>query len=247
MDKELKKIIYSAVFPFIFVFILWMVKIIEMYFGLDFSGYGILPLDTEGLRGIIFSPLLHGNLKHLASNTAPLLVLGWGLFYFYRKAAYPVFFLSWIITGIWVWAFARENYHIGASTIVYALAAFHIASAIIRRENRLLAFMLLVFFLYGSMIWGFFPDFYPERNISWEGHLMGTLAGIILAVFYRKVGPQRYVPDWDEDEEDEDDELSDEDPYWLMDDQQNIDPRNLNVRFKYHYRRTRKDDEKSSD
>mgnify|MGYP000609639224 CR=1 FL=1 len=238
MDKELKNIIYSAFFPFIFIILLWIVKGVELYFELDFSEFGILPLSAKGLRGIIFSPMLHGDIKHLMSNTAPLIVLGWGLFYFYRRIAYPVFFLSWIITGIWVWAFARENYHIGASTIVYALAAFHIASALIRREKSVLAFMLLVFFLYGSMLWGFFPDFFPKRNISWEGHLMGSLAGIILAVFYRKEGPQRYVPDWDEDE---DEELSDEDPFWLMDDQQDKDPRNLNVRFRYHYRSGSKD------
>ena len=240
MDKELKKIVYSAFFPFLFVFVLWIIKGIELYFELDFSDFGILPLNAKGLRGVIFSPLLHGDLKHLMSNTAPLLVLGWGLFYFYRRIAYPVFFLSWLITGIWVWAFARENFHIGASTIVYSLAAFHIASALIRREKSVLAFMLLVFFLYGSMIWGFFPDFFPNRNISWEGHLMGSLAGIVLAVFYRKEGPQRYVPDWEEDEED-DDELSDEDPYWLIDDQQEEDPRNLNVRYRYHYRPSPKD------
>lgn len=245
MDKELKKIVYSAFFPFLFVFVLWIIKGIELYFELDFSDFGILPLNAEGLRGVIFSPLLHGDLKHLMSNTAPLLVLGWGLFYFYRRIAYPVFFLSWLITGVWVWAFARENFHIGASTIVYALAAFHIASALIRREKSVLAFMLLVFFLYGSMIWGFFPDFFPNRNISWEGHLMGSLAGIVLAVFYRKEGPQRYVPDWEEDEED-DDELSDEDPYWLIDDQQEEDPRNLNVRYRYHYRPSAKD-KKSKD
>lgn len=238
MDKDLKKIIYSAFFPFLFIILLWIVKGIELYFELDFSEFGILPLSAQGLRGVIFSPLLHGDLKHLMSNTAPLLVLGWGLFYFYRRVAYSVFFLSWIITGIWVWAFARENYHIGASTIVYALAAFHIASALIRREKSVLAFMLLVFFLYGSMLWGFFPDFFPNRNISWEGHLMGSLAGIILAVFYRKEGPQRYVPHWEEDEEEE---MSDEDPYWLMDDQQDEDPRNLNVRFRYHYRSGSKD------
>ncbi|MCF8219258.1 MAG: rhomboid family intramembrane serine protease [Bacteroidales bacterium] len=244
MDKELKKIVYSAFFPFLFVFVLWIIKGIELYFELDFSDFGILPLNAKGLRGVIFSPLLHGDLKHLMSNTAPLLVLGWGLFYFYRRIAYPVFFLSWLITGIWVWAFARENFHIGASTIVYSLAAFHIASALIRREKSVLAFMLLVFFLYGSMIWGFFPDFFPNRNISWEGHLMGSLAGIVLAVFYRKEGPQRYVPDWEEDEDD--DELSDEDPYWLIDDQQEEDPRNLNVRYRYHYRPNPKD-KKSKD
>lgn len=237
MDKDLKRVILSAVFPMLFVVILWIIKFIELQFDQDFSHFGVLPLSASGLKGVLFSPLLHGSIKHLASNTVPLLVLGFGLFYFYRKIAFQVFIFSWLFSGLWVWVFARENYHIGASTIVYALAAFHIASALIRRERKLLAFMLLVFFLYGGMIWGMFPDFFPHRNISWEGHLMGTLAGITLAVFYRREGPQRPEPQWDEEE---DEELDDDDPFWMVDDQEE-DPRALNIRYRYHYRKKKKD------
>lgn len=237
MDKELKRILYSAYIPLIFLVILYLVKGVESYYDISFSNYGILPLHTEGLKGILFSPLLHGDWGHLLSNSLPLLVLGWGLFYFYPRIAYPVFFLSWLITGLWVWFFARENYHIGSSTLVYAFAAFHVASALIRREKRILAFMMLVFFLYGSMIWGFFPDFFPHKNISWEGHLMGSFAGIILAVFYRKEGPQRYVPDWDEDDDDDEEE----DPWWLMDEaQENLHPRSPQLKYRYHYTKKKK-------
>lgn len=240
MDKDLKKVIYSLVFPVLFLVLLWTVKIIELQFGISFAKYGILPLKAEGLPGIIFSPLIHGSLDHLTSNSVPILVLGWALFYYYYPVSLKVFFLSWFVSGIWVWVFARESYHIGASTIVYALAAFHIISALIRREKRLLAFMLIVFFQYGSMIWGLFPDFFPNKNISWEGHLMGTIAGIILAVFYRKEGPQRQKFDWEYEEEEEDEEeLDNEKPYWMINDQ-DIDPRELNVRFKYHYRSKKK-------
>ncbi len=236
MDNDLKRIWRSLIFPVFFVVILWIVKLIELQFSLDFSDFGILPLHGKGLPGIILSPLIHGDLKHLMSNSVPLIVLGWGLFYFYRKVALQVFLLSWLFSGLWVWVFARENYHIGASTIVYALAAFHITSALIRREKHVLAFMLLVFFLYGSMIWGMFPDFFPRRNISWEGHLMGTVAGIILAVFYRKEGPQRPSYQWEEEEEQEQEE---EDPYWMVPEKEH-DPRQINVRYRYHYQRKKK-------
>ncbi len=235
MDNDLKRIWRSMIFPVLFVIILWIIKIIELQFSFDFSGFGILPLQVNGLPGILFSPLIHGDLKHLMSNSVPLIVLGWGLFYFYRKVALQVFFLSWLFSGLWVWVFARENYHIGASTIVYALAAFHITSALIRRERHVLAFMLLVFFLYGSMIWGMFPDFFPTRNISWEGHLMGTVAGIVLAVFYRKEGPQRPVPRWEDEEEEEEEEY----PYWMVDEKDH-DPRQINIRYRYHYHRKKK-------
>ena len=75
-----------------------------------------------------------------------------------------------------------------------------------------MAITMAITFLYGSMVWGVFPDFLPEKNISWESHLMGGIAGIILAVYYRKDGPQPKKYDWgDEGEEDED-----EDAYWKV-------------------------------
>jgi hypothetical protein len=80
--------------------------------------------------------------------------------------------------------------HIGSSGVVYALAAYHLTGALVRRRYDLAAFALIVVFFYGSMIWGFFPDFFPERNISWESHLMGAVTGIILALLFRHEGPE---------------------------------------------------------
>ena len=70
-----------------------------------------------------------------------------------------------------------------------------------------MAFSMLVIFLYGSMVWGLFPDFFPQKNISWESHLMGAIAGILLSINYRNTGPRAEVYDWGEDE-DEDEELA---------------------------------------
>lgn len=53
------------------------------------------------------------------------------------------------------------------------------------------------------MIWGIFPI---DEKISWEAHLMGALAGLVLAIFYRKHGPQRIKYDWEEEEDEMDDE-----------------------------------------
>jgi membrane associated rhomboid family serine protease len=204
MNEDQRKIIRSMLLPAIFVVLIWLVKIFEFTTNSDLAVYGLQPLTWKGLRGVLTAPLLHGDFSHLSANSIPLFFLGSLLVYFYREIAIKVFFLLWLLTGFWVWCLARgEGIHIGASGVVYGMAAFLFFSGIIRRETKLMAITLLIAFLYGGLVWGVFPQFFPKQKISWESHLMGILAGISLAIYYRKVGPQRKVYDWgDEDDED---------------------------------------------
>lgn len=207
MNIEVKRFYHSLVFPIFFVLIIWSVKGSENITGSSFVHFGIYPLTLKGLSGILFSPLIHADMAHLYANTIPFLTLGIGLFYFYNKIAYKVFFLIYIITGTWVWFSAREAYHIGASGIVYGLASFVFFSGIIRKDFRLMAVSLITVFLYGSMIWGIFPI---HKRISWESHLMGGIAGLLMAIFYRKEGPKKIEYSW-ESEPEGDTEKEDED------------------------------------
>ncbi|MBK8949414.1 MAG: hypothetical protein IPM68_11315 [Flavobacteriales bacterium] len=50
---------------------------------------------------------------------------------------------------------------------------------------------MLVVFLYGGLIWGVFPI---APRMSWESHLWGGLAGLAMAIVYRKV-PPAFLPD----------------------------------------------------
>ncbi|UPT67134.1 MAG: rhomboid family intramembrane serine protease [Sphingobacteriales bacterium JAD_PAG50586_3] len=70
--------------------------------------FGIMPRDFEGLRGILLSPFIHGEWNHLLSNLLPMFILGILLFTSYREIAFRVFFLIYMLTGIWVWMFARR-------------------------------------------------------------------------------------------------------------------------------------------
>ena len=195
-----KKLLLSIIVPGIVVFLMWLVKIIELLFKIDLTGLGIYPLEAKGLPGIFFSPLIHNDFKHLYSNSIPLFFLTTAVFYFYSEVALKVFLWTYLLTGLFVWIAGREAWHIGASGLVYGLASFLFFSGIIRRYFRLIALSLLVVFLYGSMVWGMFPEFY--KNVSWESHMLGFFSGIILSIWFRKEGPQRPVYEWmDEDEE----------------------------------------------
>ncbi len=198
-----KKFLLSMIIPGIFVFFMWLVKIIELLFGLDLSNLGIYPLTERGLPGIFLSPFIHADFVHLFNNTVPLFFLSIALFYFYSEVALRVFFWTYFLTGLLVWLAGRSAWHIGSSGLVYGLASFLFFSGIIRRYFRLIALSLLIVFLYGSMVWGIFPGVY--KNVSWESHMLGFVSGAVLAVWYRKQGPQRPVYRWMEEDDPEDD------------------------------------------
>lgn len=208
MKNYLFKQIYSTIFyPLLFVVCLWIVFLIENTTKTDLSFLGVLPREAKGLPGIVTSVFVHGDISHIASNSIPLIVLGMMLFYFYKKIAKVTFLWIWLVSGLWLWIGGRnfENhpvYHIGASTLIYGLATFLFFSGVLRRHKPLMVVSALVVFLYGSIMWGVFPI---KTEISWEGHLFGAIAGVLVAFNYRKEGPQRRVYEW-ENEEDEDDD-----------------------------------------
>ncbi len=198
---EKSKRFHTWFFPISFVFLLWIVKLIEEVFHIELFTFGLYPREIKGITGVFMAPLLHADFGHLFSNTVPLLVLGAGLFYFYRQIGYKVFFSIYLITGLWVWVSARPSYHIGASGVVYGLASFLFFSGLIRGHKYLMAFSLFVVFLYGSLIWGVLP---LQIGISWESHLMGAAAGLLCSFYFRKIGLQKEVFVWEEDTNEED-------------------------------------------
>jgi len=210
MNEERKKLINSVIFPLLFLIIIWLVKCSELIFHIDLSEYGILPLTEKGLTGIITAPLIHGSISHISANSAPLFLLSLGIFYFYREVAFKVFFLIYFISGLWIWVFAREAYHIGASGLIYGFGSFLFLSGIIRKDGKLMALSLLIIFLYGGMVWGILPI---EKQVSWESHLMGLLAGIVIAYFYRNQGPPIKKYDWNEDNDLETEENNENEDY----------------------------------
>ena len=153
-----KKLLLSMIIPGIFVFMMWLVRIIETLFATDLSILGIYPLTIKGLPGILLSPFIHENFKHLFNNSLPLFFLATGVFYFYSEVALKVSFWIYIMSGLFVWIAGREAWHIGASGLIYGFASFLFFSGIIRKYYRLVALSLLVVFLYGSMVWGMIPE-----------------------------------------------------------------------------------------
>ena len=185
-----------------FIAILWLIKIIESVIGVNLFNYGIHPGQLSGLSGVLLAPLIHGSFTHLFANTAPLLILGTALLYGYPKSAKIVIPAVYIGTGLAVWLFARPVYHAGSSGLTFGFMFFVFTIGVIRWDRRAIALSMIVFFLYGSMIWGIFPS---NAGISYESHFFGGLIGFLLAFLLKNHDP--YSPgnkySWEEDEENE--------------------------------------------
>ena len=205
---EIKRMRIALIPTIVFISFLWLLLFLDITLDLQFYKLGVYPLKLEGLTGILLSPLIHSSVKHLFSNTIPLLVLMWCLFYFYSEIAYKTFLLLWLLSGLFTWIIGREAWHIGASGIVYSLSFFLFFSGLFRKHIPLIAISLIVAFLYGSNVWNMLPwSMYLDATVSWEGHLSGGVSGLITAIIYRNHGPQKPLKEWIEDEEEHEEDF----------------------------------------
>jgi membrane associated rhomboid family serine protease len=216
MMEEKKDLRFAAMWSILLTALPWVVRITEMAFSLQLKPYGLQPLKPAGLVGIFTMPLLHADWEHLISNTPAMLLLIFGLFLFYKQGAWRILLSLYLVSGLLTWLMGRSATHIGASGLVYALAAFHFTSGVIKKVLRQRAFALLVAFLYGGFVWAFFPALYIGTSISWEGHLSGLLAGITLAFYFRNEGPEPPACLSPEDEDDDGEGWDEDYDYWDM-------------------------------
>lgn len=204
---EQKKILYSTVFPLFLLLLMFSIHLVQVMEDTRWFFLGVKPQSLEGLPGILLSPFIHADWGHLGANAGPFLVLTSILFYVYRDIALKVFIWIYLLAGVWLWFGARDAWHVGASGLVYGMAAFLFVSGIIRNYVPLIALSMMVVFLYGGLFWGIFPVEWLVEY-SWEAHLWGALAGVVVAFVFRKEGPRKPPPPEDDDE--------DEDERWFV-------------------------------
>jgi membrane associated rhomboid family serine protease len=181
-DRE--RLSYAFVVSGVFAILLWLVKIFESVTGFETIEYGLYPRSLGGLLGILTAPFIHGSPAHLLSNTLPIVILGTALLYGYPRSArivIPVLFLG---TGLGVWLIGRESYHVGASGLSFGMMFFVFTLGVLRWDRRAIGLAMVVFFLYGGMVWGVFPS---APGVSYESHLSGAILGVALALLLRKM------------------------------------------------------------
>lgn len=178
-----------------FVVLLYLVELVDQLSGHSLDRNGIRPLETDGLWGIIFAPLLHANWQHLFANTVPALVLGFlvtlaGLARFVWATA-----IIWILGGVGTWLIGGigtcpiPSNHIGASGLIFGWLAFLLVFGWFTRHFWQIIVGLVVLVVYGGILWGALPVLNGCGGVSWQGHLCGAIAGVFAA--YWLSGPER--------------------------------------------------------
>ena len=185
-DNDTRRFRRSFAVAASFATVLWLIKFLEITWGLDFAPYGVYPLQASGLAGILWAPLIHGSLSHVFANTAPIIILGTALLYGYPRSAKIVIPITYLGPGVGVWLFARGAYHIGASGLTLGMLLFVFTIGALRWDKRAIALALIVSFLYGGTIWGIFPG---DPRISYETHLFGAAIGFVLAILFKAHDP----------------------------------------------------------
>ncbi|HEY0142490.1 MAG TPA: rhomboid family intramembrane serine protease [Thermoanaerobaculia bacterium] len=162
-----------------FLGVLWIVWALHQIFPAGIGLYGVIPRNSEGLRGIITAPFLHLSLDHLIANSIPLLILGALILLRGVKELVYVILVTGLISGIGIWLFgAPGTMHFGASGLVFGFISFLLFRAIFDRTLSSVLITVIVALLYGSTL---LASFLPAAGVSWSGHLWGFIGGIIAA------------------------------------------------------------------
>jgi len=166
------------------VLILCGMHYVNQVLGGILNNLGILPRTSRGLLGIVFSPLLHYNEAHLSANAVSMFLLLVILFLHREYRPDAAFILIWLASGLGTWLIGRgwshgqPVVHIGASGVIYGLVTYLIASAWWLRSGKSAFWAVVIFVLYGGIFYGALPQ---PGVISWEGHLSGAIAGVLVA------------------------------------------------------------------
>ncbi|MFE3829228.1 rhomboid family intramembrane serine protease [Streptomyces sp. NPDC059092] len=168
------------------VALLWILEAVNTATG-SLSTYGLSPRDFGELRDVIPMAFLHHGFDHLASNTVPLLILGFlaalnGL----RRFAAVVLTIM-VVGGLGVWLTAADHsVTAGASGVVFGLLGYLLVRGFVDRSAVDMVTGLLVLAVYGSALWGVLPT---NPAVSWQGHLFGLIGGVMAAFMFRRKPP----------------------------------------------------------
>jgi membrane associated rhomboid family serine protease len=167
------------------VLIIWGIHLLNMMLGYRLVVFGIYPRKLTGLLGIVFAPFIHGSFSHIFFNSIPLFVLAHFILLYTGSAFYPISIFIILVGGFGVWLFGRRALHVGASGLIMGYFGFLLTMAYLQRTGLLLLLVGVCLYYFGGLVSALVPSNLRE---SWEGHLLGFLAGVGAALVFLYYG-----------------------------------------------------------
>lgn len=171
------------------VAVMWVLEGVDTVLRGALNWFGVHSWDFALIWTMLTAPLAHGDFGHLAANSVPFLVLGFvialgGL----RQWAWVT--LAGIIgSGFFAFALnAPGTLTIGASGVVFCYLTYLLVRGFHTQDWRQLVLGAVVFVLYGGVLWGVLPT---TAGVSWQGHLGGAVAGILVAGWLHRANARR--------------------------------------------------------
>lgn len=167
------------------VALLWVLEAVDYATGHALDTYGIVPRDPAELAHVVPASFLHFGFDHVASNSVPLLVLGFLAAVGGIRRFLGVVALIIVADGLGVWLISPSYTNTaGASGLVFGLFGYLLVRGFVDRRALDIVVGLLVAAVWGSSIlFGISPT---NTTVSWQGHLVGLLAGVAAAFLFRR-------------------------------------------------------------
>lgn len=183
---------------FCFVALMWVVEAADWVIysvtdtRVDLDTNGVQPLSTDGLLGIVFQPMLHGDWAHLLGNSVALLILGSIIAMSGVRPLVSVTVVSWLFSGVVSWLIGGiGTNHIGASGIVFGYMFYVIVRGFFTRRFLHLAVGVAIGLFYGfDALAGLSP---MQMGVSWQGHLGGAIGGVVVAARQKRDRAPRHL------------------------------------------------------
>ncbi len=191
----------SRAFNASLAFVLLLVLAYSAQSTFDVEKLAVQPHSLQGLRGVLFAPLVHGSVAHIAANATALLILGTLAGSVYPRATLRALPLLWLGSGLGAWLLGEPgSVHLGASGVANGLMFLVFTLGVLRRDRASIAAGFIAILFYGGALLAVLPH---EAGISWQSHLGGALGGIAAAILWRERDPRppRKKYSWEIEEE----------------------------------------------
>ncbi|MFE5622127.1 rhomboid family intramembrane serine protease [Streptomyces virginiae] len=174
------------------VALLWVLEAVDHATGHALDQYGIVARDPDSLTGVVSAAFLHFGFDHVASNSVPLLVLGFIAALSGIRRFLAVCGLILLADGLGTWLISPSGtMTLGASGVVFGLFGYLLVRGFVERRALGIAVAVCVAAVWGTtIVSGFLPT---DSGVSWQGHLCGLVAGVVTALYFRRPAPRPAV------------------------------------------------------